>query len=369
MHDANPTPAPRVIDRPALERTIQTLRMLVERSSREEQRLRDALEAAGRAEADSAAAARQLQERLNLGARLLKASQAQIDRIEGLISDAERRVQLVNDLAAVEARVAQVVEARVQAALEAIDAQVESRVSEALARAMSSLAAREEAITAHRQRLEQVEARVHTAIERAESTTDALDDIAEGAASAGSFSAAIEEMRSLLARATVVGERLSRALVDGEEQVDSVELRMATLRQRMLESAEVCERRAIDVAEQMWRFDALDGDVARLGQVEERARQALSALEPWRPLLLDGDGALAAQRVAGITRAARERIAAELRRTTSSLRGLAAQVDELFPSEPPTAEIEVKHDWPVIQVERLDESLWHDPDTLPHAAD
>lgn len=207
MHDANPTPAPRVIDRPALERTIQTLRMLVERSSREEQRLRDALEAAGRAEADSAAAARQLQERLNLGARLLKASQAQIDRIEGLISDAERRVQLVNDLAAVEARVAQVVEARVQAALEAIDAQVESRVSEALARAMSSLAAREEAITAHRQRLEQVEARVHAAVERAEGAADALDDIAEGAASAGSFSAAIEEMRSLLARATVVGER------------------------------------------------------------------------------------------------------------------------------------------------------------------
>lgn len=369
MSDSNATPAPRVIDRPALERTIQTLRTLVERSAKEEQRLRDALEAAARAEAGSATAARQIQERLNLGARLLKASQAQIDRIEGLIADAERRVHLVNDLSGMEDRMAQAVDARVKAALESLDAQVESRVTAALDRILSSMASREEATAAQQKQLEQAEARVRAAIESAEGAADALGDLADGAASAGSLSAAMEELRQLMTRGASVSERLRQAVSDGEEAVESVEVRMATLRQRMLESAEICERRAIDVAEQMWRFDALDAELMRLREVEERITRALAALEPWRELLLDGDGTLASRRVAGIARAARDRLTAELRRTTASLRGLADQVDGLFPHEPVESQIEVKGDWPVVEVEPLDEVLDREIDSLPQAAD
>jgi len=83
--------SPRVLDDAAAGAFTSSLRDLVESARAESARLRQAIDDAAARESQITRASRQLQERLSLGARMLKAFQAQIDALEGAAAESSER--------------------------------------------------------------------------------------------------------------------------------------------------------------------------------------------------------------------------------------------------------------------------------------
>ena len=91
---------PRVIDQKGIEQLVASLRELVSSARDESRSLREAMDDATEKTGESLDTARQLHERLNLGARMLKAFQAQIDRVDSLLvaaSEQESEIAKLNE--------------------------------------------------------------------------------------------------------------------------------------------------------------------------------------------------------------------------------------------------------------------------------
>ena len=87
--------SPRVVDQESFDELATTMRTLVDEAVRSTQRLETVMHEARSEQEAPAKAAAQLQERLRLGARMLKAFQAQIDRVDATMSDLGDQHQLV----------------------------------------------------------------------------------------------------------------------------------------------------------------------------------------------------------------------------------------------------------------------------------
>ncbi|MHC5001950.1 MAG: hypothetical protein ACYTJ0_02405 [Planctomycetota bacterium] len=74
-------------DAPVTETSVRLLRRLVDEAAMASQRFQDAMDGAARREARAQTASVSLQERLRLGARMLHAQQAQIERLERVVGE------------------------------------------------------------------------------------------------------------------------------------------------------------------------------------------------------------------------------------------------------------------------------------------
>ncbi len=219
---------PRVIDQMAFDELAGTLRALLDESARAAEALDDRMRRARDLDSEPVRASGQLQDRLRLGARMLKAFQSQIDGAEaavGRMKEREERLaaagQELDDriagfgaeaegvrVAAVEGLEAAVIDAR---------AQVEAHVAEEMIRLPRRDAVAEELNAIATEAVERVETRVASVEMR-------LRDLTEAAI--GRLDAAANERRN---RMDAANERLA-----------ALEARMASITQ-LMETAEVSE--------------------------------------------------------------------------------------------------------------------------------
>ncbi len=124
---------PRVLDQRVFDELAGTLRSLLDEADEKVGRIKERLDQAGRYQAAPGAAAEQLQERLRLGARMMKAFQSQIDRVESLLGDLGRNRDqttaasegLQNQMKAIEAKAADAAEQTRSELSQAVEASLE----------------------------------------------------------------------------------------------------------------------------------------------------------------------------------------------------------------------------------------------------
>jgi uncharacterized coiled-coil protein SlyX len=284
---------PRVLDQSSFDDLAGMLRALIGEARSASRELDDRL---GADPAAASAAPAQLQERLRLGARMMKAFQNQIDRVAEVSSELdERERRLETILATLETRLAADAgrraerEQRVDPVDERI-ADLESRiagVTQLLETAEINAAALGHRVATARQRTEEQEA-------SAESLAARCD-------------AAVERM----AKATASGERLGGAMKEHVESAGAAEKRLAAGLRDVTKAIESLEPRLL---------------------VCERLEHALERLAPWEGLLqgaCDREGTPIA--VTKAVEAARAGVGHDLTRLAVTMRELAERFEAFEP--------------------------------------
>jgi len=259
--------SPRVVDETSMKELVATLRDLVENAQSERSRLADAVESTRQAEDGSSDAARQLHERLSLGARMLRALQSQIDRLEGQLDAArERETTLESPDSAVESKV-RGFEARLEKCLGVYEDRLNDVTERALARLERETDERREAL---RDRLRDVESQCRSCI-------DAIEEKSQGLREVGETLPAVQEARAELDGLLARLEPWSHLLLDEggggvhEQVVAAAESISRSVRAEMRRLAET--------------FQAMAGDTEppEEAAASERLAEAPSAEEPAPP--------------------------------------------------------------------------------------
>jgi hypothetical protein len=284
---------PRVVNQATFDELAGELRTLIGDAGRSINDLRQVMAQTGAIDGQINGASNQLQDRLRLGARMLKAFQAQIDRID-------------SSLQALEQQRSQAAEAK--QSLSAHIAGLEQRIVEAMKRFEASLqASSDAAIEMFGQRLRErqpqfaaVEVKSSEFSARADAVAQLVDK-AEVTVSALSFNASqlavkaemtVKEARGVIDQCEQSRQALGEALLDAAANVDEVAKHsqqiVATTRAKLgeLQQAERrLEKQLVDAARAGEDMKGLDALMRRLDSL-------LGQLMPWEGLLLaDGDHA------------------------------------------------------------------------------
>lgn len=232
---------PRVLDQRAFEELSGTLKSLIDESAVSSKRLEEILDRVQQADSGSKDAAAQLQERLKLGARMLKAFQTQLERVNGVVGNLDQyETKLTETDAAMAARHAELesVEARIEACWTKADAQlaetmqiVETKINATAQTADGAMA----------ETLDVLEARLGSVAETAEQTVnDRVRDLDQRA------DEVVESARARMdvaARSTIhkLGQQIDGQLKTTEELDDRIATVQETAKtvQEMVESVEV----------------------------------------------------------------------------------------------------------------------------------
>jgi DNA repair exonuclease SbcCD ATPase subunit len=357
---------PRVLDQRAFDELAGMLRSLID----EAQRAAERLEAAQGPGGEPALASARLQERLRLGARMLKAFQSQIDRGEAAVgtldehrqqaeavqAEVNRRLEelqahAVEAAARFQQQLDNAVEEAVRGAearlaegrdrlvdLEEIERTITERTHEALQQIESHLVQRQATFEAVGQRLDQLRRRADAlagALEEAELKAAA---VTESAGESAENNRAQSEEASWIARQCEEAKAaLDEALSGAEGQMRELSGRgdnlVASIRQQ-IGQAEEAERR---IGEHTEAATAAAEKLAPAMELAAELEQLLERLEPWSALLLKterrADGM--PRPVASMIEGLRTGIGQDMARISATMRELAQRVDDIgLPATP-----------------------------------
>jgi len=295
----------------ALGRMANALREIIEGARTQSLSLQSTVEQASALDDDIAAASRQLHERLSLSARMLKAFQSQIDRIEGLLEGAragEERVAALNE------RMGQRIsefETRLERYLERFEARLDEMVARASKRFKAQIAEHEQAMKAASEALPNLDRRLgslHEQLVATESNMAAADaslrDTIEDATEAQS------ELKADAERAMEIASHLKDQWHVSAQQLEGG-LRAAT------EAAHDLEARSA-------RAHTLLPALRDLEQIRVRLSNLLSQLEPVLPIL-QNEERFAAARVRRAAELMRDGLRRELVEIAGAFQRLAEQ--------------------------------------------
>jgi DNA repair exonuclease SbcCD ATPase subunit len=362
---------PRVLDQAAFNDLAGTLRGLIEEATQAADRLDERLEAARRSATAPEAASTRLQERLRLGARMLKAFQSQIDRAEaaiGLLDEHRRQTaagqaaitqrpgeielrfaEFEQRAAEITARAWRQVDNAVEEAArraEKMIAQkrdellrfdhVEGRIGEltrdAIQQIESRLAQRDATFEATGERLDQLRRRVDGLAARLKDTEANAGALSQSANdSSGELQARVAETRRLVRQCDEVRTALNDVRAGAEARVDELAARCerleASIRRRLVQASSAWQRmgrcigRATAATRSLKPGAELAADICTL----------LAELEPWKRLLLETerDEQGVPRPVGRMVEGLRTGIGLDMARISATMRELARQVDDL----------------------------------------
>lgn len=357
-HDAFLTP--RVLDQRAFDELAGMLRSLIDEAREAAERL----EAAQGPASEPAQASARLQERLRLGARMLKAFQSQIDRGEAAVealddhrrqaeaaqAEVNRRLEdlqarAVEATARFQQKLDDAVEEAVGSAearlaegrdrlvnLEEIERTITERTQGALQQIEAHIAQRQATFEAVGQRLDQLRRRADAlagALEEAELKAAAVTESA--GESEEKVRARSEEARRIARQCEDAKAMLDEALSGAEGQMQELSGRgerlVASIRQQ-LGQAEEAERR---IGEHTEAATAAAQKLAPAMELAAEIEQLLKRLEPWSRLLLKTErGADGMPRpVASMIEGLRTGIGQDMARISATMRELAQRVDDI----------------------------------------
>jgi chromosome segregation ATPase len=285
---------PRVIDESAFDEFAGMLRQLIDQAEHAERELRECAREVSESGREQKKSAEQLQERLRLGARMLKAFQSQIMRTESALTELSSREEKVR---AVELQA----EAAVTAATERIDAAVDEamrRVSEQLEDQLTAALERMDRETnARAERLQQLAAEVDTLMpsvdrmaEVAQNAEIKVTSIAHRAASLlvelNDRCAAVE---TLIDRSNDTAQQLEAGMLRTVKHAEELTGRTGQATERI---EQACQR-GVSLSDELARQIDVAHAASRGLAIDMQACEAMEALheqlKPWEALVLGGD--------------------------------------------------------------------------------
>ncbi len=376
----DPMLTPRVIDQRVVRELTDSLRAVLDDAQNASEQLRQGIDNAGVQKTQLTQATTQLQDRIRLGARMIKAFQSQIVRIESAIEDFVKTENNVDSI-----------QREIDSRLNVFQTRLDEMVDRAINRV-------DEAADERERSLKDLEARLNTVLERTERMTEAADTAEQNvfrlAFRQGKGLLGIDEriarMESMLQRADAMASDLTRTTTRAETQC-----REAT--GRVDEGAEAY-RRAREQFEELRQ--EIRGDLAYLDerraeseldiQTCEALEQMVERLEPWRTLIEAHDDATSDPSrpqelpapVRRMVEAARGEFSRELGRLAEGLRQLAGPAGEASGatttevaagpgSEAPAMKVTVGEELPPVETVRRDPDARAsgDPDPAADPAD
>ncbi|MHC5024207.1 MAG: hypothetical protein ACYTGG_09900 [Planctomycetota bacterium] len=321
---------PRVIDQDTFDELATSLRGLVDESRAASSQLVAQLGEIRNLEGLSSDASVQLQERLRLGARMLKAFQTQISRVEAAVAEFDQRSSRLDT-----------VQQRIDAALNSL----ESRANDVIDRARDRL---EQTSSDGVQRLR---AELEPMQQRLEATLHGLQDADTRARDLDQRVESSEvEMAALAARLGESNETVDRSLAAVAEAVGDCEETRGRLSDDLARAAggieQACQRGGglaeelgaiIDRAraagagldERLDRVAAAQRELDGIGSTCARLDGLLERLGPWRPLLLGPGRDGLPEPVARLVDDLKVGVTRDLGRLATTMRSVADRVDEL----------------------------------------
>lgn len=365
---------PRVLDQKAFDELAGVLRGLIGEAEQAADRLDERLEAARQNAAAPAAASAQLQERLRLGARMLKAFQTQIDRAEaavGTLDDQHKRSEtgeagLERRLAELEERATETI-AEAQRRLDAVgdetvrraetlcaerpdghistdEAQrtIDEALQDALRRIEAHIDQRQATFEAVGQRLDQLRRRADELAEVVEETKRRTDTASASAdQSAERMEARSREAGEIARQCEEAKGTLDAALLHAAAQIDELTERgerlVASTRRQLGEADTAMQR----IGRSIGRAKAVQERLSPTNELADTLQALLGRLEPWKRLLLESerDAEGTPQPVASMIEGLRTGIGQDMARISATMRELARRVDDLgLPAAPREAE-------------------------------
>jgi len=352
--------SPRVVDQQAFDELAAGLRSLLDEAGGSSERLRKLIEQSRDGDRWAGKASIHLQERLRLSARMLKAFQAQIARVDEAVERMGQKQQALEtaresmDESLVE------FEHHLSATLE----KYEKRIGEAADRAIERY---DRHLDRHRDRLADIDAHLDDAGARAATTLGVAEEVevsvtrlahrtAENAAAiearraesmiqanqaAGQLAAASSEAReavesreaavaALIERCEGMTARLAETLEAGDHQVEEAAVRCRGLRCALEAKLDQCRE-----AERHFerRLESIN---AALASLDERARdcdalrQLAARLAPWEKVLIRQQGPQAGlpEAVAAMVDELRGGLGRDLGRLSKTMADLAGRIDD-----------------------------------------
>ncbi|MGI9013658.1 MAG: hypothetical protein ACR2GY_05340 [Phycisphaerales bacterium] len=247
---------PRVIDQKGIEQLVASLRDLVDSARAESRQLREAMDEASGCAAEAADLSRQMHERLNLGARMLKAFQSQIDRVDALLVTASQREESLAALGNSISQQAAAFESRIEQYLTKFDTRLKdasrraaerfekeigrhddsvSKISSEISEAAGKLNTVEERIAAldraeeqHQRRREQIQQATDHMTRDAHAAACTINEAR--AALEHDLGRAGEELSTFETSSRSIQKRMTDLLASCAQQLDSLESREASAR-------------------------------------------------------------------------------------------------------------------------------------------
>lgn len=341
MHHATSSPSdhvmitPRVLDQGALDELSSSLRNLIDDAAEIRSRLRDTVDQLRSANDQSNQSTMQLQERLRLSARMLKAFQSQIDRVDAAVASV---TQQQIDTEGAEKRLAEALasfESRMQAVVESSCTQIEAARAAAFEQLDQHLAVRQGEVAAVERQLGEARDRAETLTRLVEGAEVNIAVLAhKSGQSARDAHVASVEIEASLEQARQARKVLAQELTDASSQIERFAHRSTELNDTLRTSLRLCETNERQVGE---RLAGLTAAIEQAHVVEASSRRLdalLQQLAPWEGLLLRGSAEVLPKPLARIVDELRDRLRGDLRALSSAMRVIADRAETMLPGDP-----------------------------------
>lgn len=325
----DPMLTPRVIDQRVVRELTDSLRAVLDDAQNASEQLRRGVDDAGQQKTQLTQATNQLQDRIRLGARMIKAFQSQIVRIESAIEDFVKTENNVDSI---------------QREIDSRLDDFQTRLDEMVGRAVNRV---DEAANERERSLKELEARLNTVLERTERMTEAADtaeqNICRMAFRQGKGLLGIDEriarMESMLQRADALASDLTRTTTQAEAHCREVTSKINEGTDAYRLAREQFEELRQEIRGDLAYLDERRAESELDIQTCEALEQMVERLEPWRMLIDAQDDPARPQELPAPVRrmveAARGEFSRELGRLADGLRQLAGPAGEA--SNAPTA--------------------------------
>ncbi|UCD74014.1 MAG: hypothetical protein JSV91_09495 [Phycisphaerales bacterium] len=366
--------APRVLDQNSFDELAGRLRTLIDEANDALAKLQLRLDELRQRDLEPVKASARLQERLRLGARMLKAFQGQIGRVENSISELTSRKEdveavgrkLDETLAAFDARIENLTATSVgrvneladealrrfeqelaerRESLTETDVPVEeairslrSRIAEVVERETGELEAR---LAVRREESARLDDRISESVQHADSLLK-LVELAEQktaslshrqAASIASIEARIAEANEITRQCEEAGRILGQTLLSAAERIDQLDARSSEICKSANRDAARSEEAARELIQRLAEAGPLTDRLDQANGAAMELRELLERLRPWENLLLESERTAdgTPRPVASMIETLQQGLAQDLAGLSLVMRDLADRVDRAIP--------------------------------------
>ncbi len=330
-------------EQPSLDRFAAELSAMIEVAATTADALNRRLHEASEGENRAAAASVQLQEQLRLGARMLKAFQSQIARVENTL-DGQRAYE--QQVAETQARIEQCF-----AGIEScVDKTVESVAYRLAEQAKLAIVRFDEGITARQEQLAEIDGRIATCAEGINGICEMVEQVqasvghavASNQQTLDQLQASATEAKRLLSLHDQARRSLSADLHTMREEVKAIDAAGKATQETMRDAVILSTRAETALRQRLSEVGAVAGEADRMAGVAAELTALLQRLQPWEKLLLSGtiNSEGLPEPLARVAGEVKQQISQDMNWLSMTMRDVAERVSSLAsaaPSVPPAA--------------------------------
>lgn len=274
---------------PSLDRFASELSAMIEVAATTADALNRRLHEVSEGEHRAAAASTQLQEQLRLGARMLKAFQSQITRVENTLAGHQAYEQQVAETQGKIEQCFAGIESCVDKTVESVAYRLAEQARIAIARFDEGIAARQAKLTEIDARMAECAEGINGICEMVEHVQASVDTaVASNQQTLEQLAAAAGDARKLLTQHEQARKSLASDLHAVREEVKDVERAGNAAVERMREVIGSTGRAEAALRQRLVEAEAVAREAGRMSETVVELKDLLTRLQPWEKLLLSG---------------------------------------------------------------------------------